>query len=512
MPRIQEYESRVRSAGPIDGPQAHAADFGNAGLSHLGAAVSEAGDIFQKRAEQSEISDLHAKISQTHADFTTYLADTTKNTKPGDPNLVQNVMDKYDEHMSKMGESIDSAAARNYFTKANAELRAHFVERSASSQAELSGIKAVQDYTSSLRNLSSSLINDPSSYQMAAKLHADGLEQIAGRLPPEKAAQLKEQGETELAKSAIRGWIGLNPDLAKEQLKSGKWNGLIDGDLKHQMFGEADQAVRAKEAEDRRQQEQQLRVLEQKREVTRNDFLQKMQDGQLNFQDIMKSNLDSFGSGSKETFIKMMDKDSNKTDPATFRELYSRIHLNDGDPKKLMNEDELNNYVVGGKLSYEDLNHLRGEMQGLKTSEGKVEGALKSRLMKVAEQSLVKSNPMLGIQDAEGEQQLLKFQLLFDKTFEAQRKEGKSALQLLDPSSPDYLGRYIRNFSKTPQQVIQDNMRSAGFAPSKPQISPSNANAGGTTPPAAPPSPSANDQSARRAGESAEAYLKRHGK
>jgi hypothetical protein len=324
---------------------------------------------------------------------------------------------------------------------------------------------------------------------------------VATGLPGSAAEELKGVARKELAKSALSGWVNANPGYAKELLKSGKFDPYIDGDLKQFMYGQADQAIRAKDADAERARREQERVIKEKQAATQNSFLAKMVDGKLTATDVLRSNLDPFGSGSKEQFIQMMKSAAEKppkTDPATFRALFDRIHLPDGDPKKILDDNELNEYVVKGLLDYDDLNNLRGEVQGRKTEQGRVESDLRASVLKSAEDMLVKRDKLTGIADPDGEEQYLRFKTMFYSEFDRQRKEGKSPLDLLSPDSPDYLGKHIRPFVKTPQQMLKDGMRRL-----KPIASPA---------PEGTPSATPDPKTARLPKESAADYLKRLGK
>ena len=478
MPRIQEYQQRVDIvAGPQESRRTFADTSVGEGFSQIGQTLLEAGEVIQRRAEQSEISELNARMAETHSQFTNQWRENLQKGyegasdeeivgDPAERPMVKNFVKSYDDHIEKIREKVTTSAGQRYLQSASAQMKAHFFENAVAGQAQLAGQRAVQNYTKTVNSYSASLMNDPSAHQMVKQLHDEAIDNLVATqgLPAEAAMKLKTQGHIDLAKSSIRGWIDLNPQEALAELKSGKWDNEIDGDLKRQLFGEADQAIRGQRAEEERMRAEQERALKESQKSTQNDFLAKMVSGKLSAKDILKSNLEAFGSGSKEQFIGMLKTRNDearqpKTDWSTFRDTYARIHLPDGDPKKLLDENELNGLFVQRKLSFEDLNRLRGEMQGKRTQAGSVESELKKKMMDVAAARLTKSNPMMGIKDPDGEEQMLKFSAFFFQEFEDQRKQGKSALQLLSPDSPDYLGKYIGQYARTPEQIIQGMTR-----------------------------------------------------
>lgn len=505
MPRIQEYRSRVEAPGPIQNRRASADDFTAGGLGSIGQAVAQTGDMLAKRQEQQEISDLTVKMAEAHSKWTVDFKDRVQKGTL-DPDKF---MEEFDNDIGKLEENVGTFGGGQYLKKAAAQLKSHFYETTAAGASELAGKKAVADYSGSLNAFSSTLRNDPSSFELARQMHDEGVDNLVATsgLPAEMAGKLKVQGAQDLAKSAVRGWIDLNPEMAREQLKSGKWNGLIDGDVKHQMFGEVEQAIRAKELEKERQRKEQERALEEQRKTTQNEFLGKITQGALSTKEILNSNLEAFGSGSKKQFLDMLEENTKnggvKTDPATFIDLFNRIHLPDEDPKKLRDENDLNQYVISRRLSFEDLNRLRGEVQGKKTAEGAIEAELKKGVADIARGMLTKSNPLMGLRDPVGDEQYQKYMAFFLKEFADQRKKGKTALELLSPESPDYLGKHIRNYTRTPQQIIKDMANMASQRD------------GGLAAPSPSPSPSGTPQDpekAKKPGESAADYLKRIGK
>jgi hypothetical protein len=90
-----------------------------------------------------------------------------------------------------------------------------------------------------------------------------------------------------------------------------------------------------------------------------------------------------------------------------------------------------------------------------------------------------------------------------------QRSKGKSAQELLNPDSPDYLGKNIPQYVKTPQQLFKSLMPKKAQAPNmlsnltvEPGLAPAQAAPTYKAPPKAAPL-------TRNPGESAADFLKR---
>jgi hypothetical protein len=511
MPVIREYQQQTRAPGPISQAEYSPNQFGAAegrALENLGEAVGNTADMMAKRIDQENTSDVTAKLTKANADLAIDLQNTIRTAEPGDKKVFEEYQKRVEDTIGAIGDEANTITARSFFGEASARIKGQLSQTAANGQAELAGIKAVTDYTNTINNLSAAVMADPSSVQLQRELHLQAINNLVatGQLPRAKALELQTRGETELAKSSVRGWIQLNPDYAKEKLKQGAFDKELGADGKVQLFGEAEQAIRAKEIEIERRERQQEKLVKQRQQGTQNDFLQAMVDGKLTSKDILNSNLEAFGSGSKEQFLNMLKmanapEQKLKTDADTMIQLYSRIHLPDGDPNKLIDENELNGYFGRG-LSLTDLNHLRDEMQGKQTEAGQIENDMKRQVIEIAKGQLTKSNPLTGFKDPIGDEQMQRFMVNFMATYKEQRAAGVPPRDLLDPDSPKYLGKTISNYKRTNQQIMRD------LAPRRAQtpgtgltLTPSTAPAYAAPPKPAPPP--------RQPGESAPDYLKR---
>jgi hypothetical protein len=502
VPIIREYGQQVRAPGPSEKNYATPAQFGAAsaqGLQALGQAVSQVGSILSQREEQENLSDITAKTAKANADLALDFQQVMRTAEPGDKTAFEEYNKRVEGTLGKVGENATTGPARRFFAEASERIKGQLFRSADAGQADLAGVKAETDYTDTFNNLSSTVMADPSSLQLQRDLHSAAVENLvqSGLLPVAKARELQADGDNKLVKASVRGWTQLNPEYAKQKLDSGEYDADLGADGKAQMYGEVDQAVRARLAE----QERMIRLQERERELaqrsTQNGLLKKFVDNTLNEKDILNSNLEPFGSGSKDQFIGMLERANSsgkalQTNPNVMMSLFRKIHLPDGDPDKILDENALNEYVGRG-LSFTDLNRLRDEMQGLNTEAGKVEATMKKQVFDFARSKLSKANPLLGLRDPEGEENVLNYMNFFYQEYAEQRKQGVPASKLLNPESPDYLGKYVHNFAKTPQEILNSSMRRKTVTPL----------------PISGASAEKKAQSPRGAGESAADYLKR---
>jgi hypothetical protein len=232
-----------------------------------------------------------------------------------------------------------------------------------------------------------------------------------------------------------------------------------------------------------------------------------MSKGTLSVKEVLKSNLDAFGSGSKEQFIQMFKANADrplKTDPRTFSELFKQIHLPEGDPNKITDDAQLNQFVIDRKLSFDDLGKLRGEIQGKKTMQGQMEANLKAKFISSVSGSITNSVPAIGMMDNIGDQKLYEFQFFVEQKIEAQRKAGKSLEPLFDPKSAEYLGQYVPQYQRTMEEIMRDAGNNMQMRPAGSGLA-INPETSGTPAPTGTPAP----KKGRLPGESAADFLKR---
>jgi hypothetical protein len=463
MPQIKEYVTRTDAPNTVQEKRMSGEEMGAVGrqFQRMGESIVGVAEVVKRRKEQDEISDITVSMSQVHTEFTNRLNEEVRKGTVNSEEFTK----QYDEQISKMSEKYSTSGGREYLKKSNASMRSHFMEGAFAGQAEIAGVKARENYKTTFNNFSSGLMGDPSSFGVVLQQHNSFIEESVkrGSLPAAAAEQLRTEGEKDLAKAAVRGWADLNPAEAKAQLESGQWDSLIDGDIKKQLLGEVENEIKGREVESERQRKEQDRLKLEEQSKVQNDFLEKMVAGQLTPKDILRSNLEAFGSGSKEQFLRMLEGDVKdaqkiKTDAGVYQDVFNRVHLPDGDPRKITDENEINSYFGKG-LTLSDIRALRGEFQGKGTVQGKIESQLKANIMQLAKSKLSKTNPMTGMKDAAGDEQVQKWTIFMQEQLAEGKKNGISVKDMLDPNSKEYIGKFIGNYQKTPQEIMRENMK-----------------------------------------------------
>lgn len=154
---------------------------------------------------------------------------------------------------------------------------------------------------------------------------------------------------------------------------------------------------------------------------------------------------------------------ADKTYGPGFYKLYQQVHATDNDPNRITDPTSLYSHVgPDGDLTVAGVDKLVSEIQGRKTPEGVAEGEMKSQFFKMAKSQISGSDEGLHIHDPKGDELYLKFMAQALPAYDAGRKAGKSATQLLNPDSPDYVGKSIATFKRPMDQWFSDVVQSGG--------------------------------------------------
>ncbi len=161
------------------------------------------------------------------------------------------------------------------------------------------------------------------------------------------------------------------------------------------------------------------------------------------------------------TFLEHVSK-SDKTDATYGKEffnLFQRVHAGANDPNRITDPAALYDYVrPNGGLTLSGMEKLRAEMAGKRTPEGEAEGLMKKQFFAAAHSQISGKNELIGFKDPKGEELYLRFMAGALADYEKGRKDGKSATSLLNPESPDYVGKSVASFKRPMAQMLADIM------------------------------------------------------
>lgn len=471
MGTIPIYQTEESAGADIPGRSASANDFGYRGGTSLMTAAAGAGQLGDKTyqiAQEREVSDVNAQMAALRSKWTVELANRAEQTDAGDMHFADQFTQDFQTDLEKLQGGLATVGGQAAFKQSASNLSAHFVESAGVYQAQSAGVKAAQDYKSFLDNNRNALLHDPTQFASVLQDANNALNDPNGpfaKLPKGKRDEFARIGAADLAKSSVQGLIRVDPMLAKKELESGKWDKWMDADTTVVLSGEADTAIRGIEIEKARIEAAQAKARSDADRAAQNGFIAKMVEDptSLSAKDIVHSDLSP---ENKIQFLGLLSRgidgskgDLPKGDAATYMSLLSQIHNG-----TLTDDNALNKYADQGAITLSQLNDLRNEVQGNNTEAGQTESKLKEGLLKVARTAISGTNELLNVKDPKGEENLQRWTAQFLSDYNKKRKEGKTPTELLDPNSPDYLGKSIDQFKRNPQDFMKDLMTDNPFS------------------------------------------------
>lgn len=148
-----------------------------------------------------------------------------------------------------------------------------------------------------------------------------------------------------------------------------------------------------------------------------------------------------------------------------FYDLFKAVHAPQGDPNRINDITQLQQHVgKDGDLTIAGYNKLSKELAGKGTPDGDAEAMMKKQFFANAKAQISGSNEGLHITDPKGDEIFLRFMAQALPAYDKGKSEGKSAAQLLNPDSPEYVGKIIPSFKRPMSQWTSDMMQDQGSA------------------------------------------------
>lgn len=529
MPNIREFNNPIDGLKPDDRAASSAvfrarhteAEFAYAGNA-IGKTVKDVGQAYDKIKTQQDISQGLATGAQIQDNLTTAWDVTLKNSDPNDHGVAEKWREEQlNPILDAWTSSFSTEESRAWAEQHAGALRQHFFEKTAADQTLMAGQAAVSNIKQFTTGMSNTVLQDPSSLNMALGTADAGLDALLNsdpNLAPHQVAaikgELREGMRQEIAKSAFIGTARTNPDRAMQDLQDGKYAQLLDGTVSNQLFGFAESIKREKRADERAE-------FEMNKQAQKADFEAKaaaitgqlfQPDGSISIPPGYHQAVQmlSLHPGADASAIRAMGDAAAKavenangrvfqtTNSQTFTDLAGRIGAPDGSPNALTHA-LVDRAYANGNLSNNDYHFLHQAVETAKADPAT------TKAMEQLNQSLARVKPLVdksnlysGKLDQSGV--ALYDDLHFDtfQKFQQLQAQGMSATDavkvLTDPRDPRGIQANLAPY--------QTNNK-AGLAAIHARV----AAGGGPTSVQAPAL-----TSARKPGESAADYLQRIGK
>lgn len=474
MPRIREYEREQGALAEVRSSRSQISSGGTNALTELAPGLAVAAQTLHRVAEEREVSEVHTRLAKARAEWTMNMQERVSSIDPGDGSFVDKLQKDVAGYFDKAGAGLSTRAGRAAWTRGVASLSGDLIASGSGAFAQAAGARAKQNYIESLNAFRNSLLQAPGSFDSVMAQAMAQLNDPAGphaKLKPADREQFDRMTKEQLALSAVQGQIAADPYGAQKQLKAGQWNQFLDADKTVSLLRESQTAIHAKEIEAERRRAQAERAERKAREAQLDGMIKKLYTGEtgLSADEVLKANLSP---AMREHLFLAIRRDSKTEDKresiALKNDLLRRILLPEGDPNRVASVEQLVPHLSSGDINADTVGVLTGWINGRRTPEGKIENEVVDAFAKAAHRQLSTENAALGIRDPGGEMAYANWFMQFSYDYRRQRQAGKTVQELLDPKSPDYLGKSIEAFRRTPQQAVSDMMRSATGAPGAP--------------------------------------------
>lgn len=374
MPRIKPYQSQIGAPGPAQGRNPTAEDFGAPiaqGLQTLGQGAGALAQGLEEHAGRIEVSDLQAKSAEKAAYWTQDLQERIRTADPGDKNFVENFRNDFQKDMDTVSDEITTQAGRKFFDSTRASQTNHFMQTAISGQAELVKEKVILDRQNMVNGFQNQVTKDPTALEYVLEQYEMANHQfIANGGDRKTLLEMQQRDLPSLYQAQVLGEMRQNTTLTLDKLKSGHWGDKLSA-----------QQVEALTSH----------VREYKSAKDRDAAFEKAQLKEKHTEDVNKrvsGYLDAHYSGAGFTNKQIADDPLLKDSPAQKDHLYrlneakSKGHFESdtavvsqvfSDIKDgiISEESQLDAYFIKRQINIADLNWLRGEFQGTRTSEGK---------------------------------------------------------------------------------------------------------------------------------------------
>lgn len=495
MPNIRTYENKdagfsannMAATSQSFAGSALRQDLSAAGQA-IGSGINKAGQAYVDSQVQAETSDLTAKYAQTFEQLTQSWNDAAKNADPNDPDTGKRWREEVMQPaLDQLSDGFHTGQAKEHAQRLGTQLQAHMFEKTVADQSTIAGNAALSNVNTMVNSLSNAVASDPTAMRGAMPMLADSVEMVISSHPNLSASQasalrskMLDEGKANIAKSAALGMIDKNPDAFRAAAAAGQFDKYLDAGTIKTLDGYADSQQRAAVAAQRAAEVEQRRQQTEYVNSSANQIFANQIDpntGQVHIQpDYFKqvARLALLPNAPAGLGRAMADFGATKlkeeaagvpavTDPQTYHYFSDRMFLPAGDPRALT-VSEVYTARAQQMLSDKDFTFFKQAVgDATKNPEKTQQNKALEQFFSGYKSTITKTNPFLKNYDAPGDQRYYQFQVDKRDQFEQGLKAGKTAEELLDPSSKSFIGRNVGQYTfdkKQGRDMMIGNIRS----------------------------------------------------
>lgn len=428
------------------------------GNQELARSVTGVGEALIQRTTQREISALNAEFAKAQAELTVEWQDTLSKADPNDPEVASRFRkERVDSRLNELKGKASTREAKDYYTRLSSGLGANFLVTTEAGMSKLEETAAVQSWQTQLNQMGDALSADPLSFDTTLPIidmQLEGLVQSRG-LSREQALRLRTDALESAAIAAATGRIEQNVDEGVAYIESGGYSEYISPQQKNSLllYGNSLKASQEAAAKRARAELADATAIEYMKAATN-------PDGSINAAAIpqLQARLfrDGAVSGDRETTFatwgmlnRLVDEGSaGKVNvPAVQAEVLRRASLPPGDPDRITMEEAQNGVGRGYDFSFLN-NQIVPTLTRAASADGRSQNDRIDNHLKAVKSQLGLSDSMFAAftNSPRAQKAYSAYNEWFNIEYQRQLEAGKNASDLLNPASPDYLGRSLEQF------------------------------------------------------------------
>lgn len=463
MAKIPEYDSNIVPNSTINTHQASGVSAG-AGLEKLGQGISTLGQGIEEFQARNEIAKTYKGVSNIHVGADN---DVKNLSKPMDENGVTDYVAKLDENYAKVREQIGTGKALESFDKLVATDRKSIIDNLNTRNVHLMREQRVEQYAGTQKDYSRIIFDKPDqlTFDQSVQHMSDFATSLTGVDDSLKQKLVRESGK-EFSFSNFNGVLQTyGGSEAKKVLSDGRYDNYVDGTEKAQMAKAADSYDKAKLGELAQARRDAREARQDKDEKMSNAFLKLNAEKKLSIDTILNSDVSAHV---KKEFMKMLSDQKegvfvDQSPPQA--KLFDRIRLPDNDPNKIFDQMQLLQEAQKmGLRDQKSLNFLSDSLEQDKSAQGKAEYQGKQKAYDYLKNTMMQKQ-RFGIDDKIGSKRYNQAVADLNDVFAAGVKQGKDPLDMLNPTSKDYIVSKVANMhAKTPEELIAEQVQESRIA------------------------------------------------
>lgn len=489
----------------------------------LSSGIQAVGEQAVKWMDNREISAGGPAMATTLSKLDQKWNEIAKTSDPNDPTVAAKFREEVMEpELEKIKGAFNTERSQAWAEARIDSMRNHFVTKTSADMATLASVAAKQNIVVMTNQLSNAAISDPTSLKTSIDMANHSIDAMVDSSPNLRGAdsakikaELKQDAVSQIVKSAAIGAIAQNPEAGLKKFSGSEYSKYISGVELRQLEQQAKTVQRAERVDENYRRKNTELAKEDASLAREGQYTAKFySDDPKERASVSAREIANDFTLTQPARVRMlaMAERVNDPEPASAvssraaNDLITRARMPEGDPRRIKDLNPVYDALSEGKLTKSDFKFVRDEVLNMRTPEGDALGKSQKSFIDSVSSSITSANPMLGKLDPSGDQLLYKFTYDLQSKISEYKRAGKDPYSLMNPSSPDYMGKpeALAPYQKTLQQSSRDIVNK--FKPvNGPSGFPAQETITGTKVENLPP------VEPRKAGESADAYLKRLG-